>query len=352
MKPNLKYSFNLPWRGIVFGTLFYAGLSFYLARLAGRASGAAFIFLAALSGMFAIFGLVVLLRRLFFQRVLELADDAILFPHGFPRTRITRVYYADIIRMSENCISGRYGLSLVTARGTFGIGSDRLPDFESYECVKELISTRAEFNLSNPEEPQFSARIKWKHFNQNQVDINWVEPEIWPRYRTHIVKLQPLLPRLVKAGWFFIRCVGFFFVPWFLMKLFEVDTLTAPGFIGAVFPVAFFFTLLYQLYTGHPARATKVSFFSHGIFQLSGKQPRNLNHRECSGWNVVERQFENCIIQILLVQRPTYVFEVALPNADTRERLVQLFNDKKIPHLPDPSTILGIAPVARHFTAR
>ena len=306
-----------------------------MARWAGNLGGIFCIFLTALSGIFASFGLIVLMRRRLFHRVLELADDAILFPHGFPRTRITRVYYADIIQMSESCISGRYGLSLVTDRGTFNIGSDRLPDIESYEQIKEFIRLQAEFDLSGHEEPQSSTRIRWKNFNQNQVAIIWLEPEIWPRYRTHLVTSQPLWPRLVRACWFFVRCFGFFFVPWLLLKLFDLDTISTAGFICSVLPVAFFFTLLYWQNATHPARISKVSFFNHGISQFFGKQTINLNYRECSGWNVVERQFENCIIQILLVQRPTYVFEVALPNADTRERLVQLFNDKKIPHLPD-----------------
>lgn len=76
--------------------------------------------------------LTLLARRLIFPRVLELSEDSILYPRGFRRTRIIRIDYADIIRMSEERISGHNRLYLATGKGYFKIISSRLPDKETY----------------------------------------------------------------------------------------------------------------------------------------------------------------------------------------------------------------------------
>src|ERR1035438_5872005 len=99
MNLPFRYHYDLPWRGIVVGTLFYAGLSVLVAYLARDASGVIFGGGIALSAMFAVLALIMVTRRLIFPRVLELTEDAVLFPHGFPRTRVTQIPYADIIRM-------------------------------------------------------------------------------------------------------------------------------------------------------------------------------------------------------------------------------------------------------------
>jgi hypothetical protein len=144
-----------------------------------------------------------------------------------------------------------------------------------------------------------------------------------------------MLPRLAKALWFFVRCFGIILIPWLLLHFFQQPTVSAAGFLGLSIPVTLFFTSLHWLNATYPARATKISFRDHGITQLSGKQTRDLNYRDCSGWTVVERQFEGRVLQILLLQRRSYVVEVVLPDTNTRERLVQLFHDKQIPHAPD-----------------
>ena len=95
-----QYAYNLPWRGAVIGALFYAGLSVLMVQFAKDIAGVVFVGLIALSAMFAVLAVTMLTRRLVFPRVLEVTDDAILFPRGFPRTRITRIAFTDIIRMS------------------------------------------------------------------------------------------------------------------------------------------------------------------------------------------------------------------------------------------------------------
>lgn len=104
MNRNHRYAFNLPWRGIVVSAIFYAGLSFLSAHLAKDFSGIIFVGLIALSALFAVLSLFMMIRRLVFPRALELTEDAILFPRGFPRTRITRILYAEIIALRDSAL--------------------------------------------------------------------------------------------------------------------------------------------------------------------------------------------------------------------------------------------------------
>jgi hypothetical protein len=94
MKPTLRYNYNLPWKGVIAGRCFYAGLSIYLARLALGGEGVVCIVLATLSVLFAGLGLALLARRIWFSRVLELSEETIRFPRGFLRTRINSHPYA------------------------------------------------------------------------------------------------------------------------------------------------------------------------------------------------------------------------------------------------------------------
>jgi len=58
----------------------------------------------ALSALFALLSVFMMIRRLVFPRVLELTEDTILFPHGFPRTRITRILYEEIISLRDSAL--------------------------------------------------------------------------------------------------------------------------------------------------------------------------------------------------------------------------------------------------------
>jgi hypothetical protein len=141
------------------------------------------------------------------------------------------------------------------------------------------------------------------------------------------------LLRLARAGWFFARCFGLIFLCWLILNFSQLAAFPDAGFLVLAGFVTLFFTSLHWLNATYPARVTEITVRENGISQLSGKQTRNLNYGDCRGWAVVERKFEGCIFHILLLQRPKYVFEVALPDINTRNRLIQVYNDKKIPQL-------------------
>jgi hypothetical protein len=326
MNSILRYDYNLPWRGAVIGAIFYAGLSFFMAHLAKGGAGVVFFGLIALSVMFAILALFMIARRLVFPRVLEVNDDAILFPHGFPKTRITRISYADIIWMRGGGLVNHPSFCMTTARGSFEIGAARFTDIESYRAVKDFIYSKASVEMANKDE---QAEIRAAFLDPIQ------EPAAWPRYRRHLVVSGPLLPRLAKALWFFGRCLGIIFLPWIILRLFQMPTVSIAEFLGLSVSATLFFTLLHWLNATYPARATRITVHPNGITQLSGKQTFNWNYRNFSGWAVVERQFEGRILHILMLKCPTYVVTFALPDTSTRDRFMQLLHDKKIPQLPD-----------------
>jgi hypothetical protein len=328
MNPPRRFAFNLPWPAIAVGVVFYGALSGYIAHLARDCDGVIYILLVGFSAIFAVLALIMMTRRLVFPRVLELTDDAILFPHGFPRTRITRIPYADIIRMSDR----GDGLSVVAATGSFEITASYLPDTESYRAVKDFICSKTSIVTTRLSKSEPS---DWRIWGFPEPVLRWIEPVDWPRYRTHVVTSRPLLPRFAKALWFFIRCFGVILLPWLLLQLFQLPTISIAGFLWLVIPVALFFTSLHWLNATYPVHPTEISFRDKGITQFFGKQTWDLNYADFSGWAVVERQFEGRVLHILLLQGRSRVFEFALPDTTTRDRLEQLFHDKQIPPSPD-----------------
>jgi hypothetical protein len=63
-----------------------------------------------------------------------------------------------------------------------------------------------------------------------------------------------------------------------------------------------------------------------------------------SGWAVAEREFKGRVLFILLLQitlraRPNRIRvwdrAFALPDANIRDQVVRIFQDKQVPHLPD-----------------
>jgi len=113
---------------------------FYLAR---DFAGVIFDCLIALSVVFGIFGVIMLARRLLFSRMLELTDEAILYPRGFPKTRIIIVPYADILRIVNHGEGDQTVLTAVTGRGTFAITASYFKKVENYHAVKDFISTKS-----------------------------------------------------------------------------------------------------------------------------------------------------------------------------------------------------------------
>ena len=154
MNPPRRYDYNLPWRGAVIGAIFYVGLSVLMVHVAKGISGIIFAGLAVLSGMFAVLAVFMMTRRIVFPRVLELTEDAILFPHGFPRTRTTRIPYTDIIRMRDSVSASSASFCMVTARGTFEIGAARFPDMDSYNAVRDFICSKSLIAMTRPDKIQ------------------------------------------------------------------------------------------------------------------------------------------------------------------------------------------------------
>jgi hypothetical protein len=328
---SLRYDFNLPWRGAVIGAVFYVGLSFFMAHLAKNAAGSFSICLISLSAMFALLALFMMARRVVFPRVLELTDDVILFPHGFPKTRITRISHADIIRMRDGALTAHPSFSMATGKGTFEVGAARFKNIEHYHAVRNFICSKTSILLPEGK----SGESVWKTGWSPNPILYWKEPEDYIRYRTHIAVSKPLLLRLARAGWFFARCLGFIFLCWLFFNFSQLPALPDGGFLVLAGFVALFFTSLHWLNATHPAHVGEITVRENGITELSGKQTRNLNYGDCRGWAIVERKFEGYTFLILLLQRPKYVFEVALPDINTRDRLIQIFNGKKIPQLND-----------------
>lgn len=329
-----EYDYNLPWRGAVIGALFYVGLFILMVHLARDVAGVTFVGLIALSATFAVLAFIMMTRRLVSPRVLELTEDAVLFPHGFPRTRITRILYADIIRMGDNVrMRGTPNASffVVAAKRTFEIMAVRFPDMDSYNAVRDFICSKSSIVMTRLD------RIEpgdWRIWGFPEPVLRWVEPADWPYYRTHLVVSKPLLPRFARALWFFVRCFGAFLVPWLLLQLFQIPTLSVAGFLWLVTPASTFFTLLHWLNATHPVRPSEISFRDKGITQCFGKQTWDSNYTDFLGWAVAERQFTGRILYILLLKGRNRNFEFALPDTSTRDRLAQLLRDKQIPHSP------------------
>ncbi len=331
MNPTHRYAFNLPWRGAIVGAICWASLSFFAAHLARDLAGIIFIGLMALIALFAALSVFMMIRRLVFPRVLELTEAAVLFPRGFPRTRITRILYEEIIFLRDSALGSNVSFCMETSRGTFEIGSIRLPDIKSYDAVKNYIYSRASYKTPGNDE---QAKI-WAAFPEP-----FREPADWARYRTHLITSKPFLPRFCKVLWFSARCMGFFLLPWLLLYLFQLPTTSLCEFLGVCIPVTFFFTVLYWANLTNPTRCSEITVLPNGIKQLSGKQTCNWSYRDFSGWCVVERIFEGRVLYILLLKRPTlkrpaYVVAFALPDISTRDRFVQILQVKKIPQLPD-----------------
>ena len=124
MNPTNRYRYEMPVPTVALFMTLCLGISASTAYLAWACVGGPKVGLIALSVVFAALVLVVL-SRLTFPRVLELTNDAVLFPSGLPWGRITTIPYADIIRIVDcgDC------LAVGTSNGSFSIGDFR---FEGY----------------------------------------------------------------------------------------------------------------------------------------------------------------------------------------------------------------------------
>ena len=74
----------------------------------------------------------------------------------------------------------------------------------------------------------------------------------------------------------------------------------------------------------------KINIRDRGITVSNDKQSWDWSYHDFSGWTVIERPFEESVLHIVLLKRPTCVVAFALPDSSARDRLVQIFQDKKI----------------------
>ncbi|MDB5387461.1 MAG: hypothetical protein JWM11_3107 [Planctomycetaceae bacterium] len=344
MNTTHRYRYELPPGTTVVGILFYLGLSAWMVHLARSYSEVPHVGCMALSVIFSILALVVLVRRLAFPCTLELTDDAILLPCGHPWPRITTIPYADIISIEDrgDC------LTVATGSGSFGIGAIR---FEGYRAVREVISAKTEIPLQPLR--QTGNGLKFDSYELPEPLVQWAEPEDWTRFRIRTEISKPVLYQLRTELWFFVRCyafccafivvpfLGFVLLPWvYAAGPVQLVTVSISCFgVGSV--LAIFITLLHWLYGIYPVRPeTKVSFRDRGItcLLLNG-QKCHWNYREFCGWTVIERHFKEHILQILVLKRVSKGqacnVEFALPDVVVRDQVSQLLNDRQVPNASD-----------------
>jgi hypothetical protein len=331
-----RYDFNLPWPAVIIGVAFYAGLSAFMAFLARDFVGVIFVFLIMLSAIFGILGVIMMTRRSVFPHAIELTDDVILYPHGFPRTRITSIPYVDILRIENRGDGNQTGLTVVSGPGPFAISASYFAQAEDYRAVKDFICTRTSIVIPREEKPEPLKWGDWRIRGFPEPLLRWKEPEEWPRYRTHLAKSKPMLPRIVSALWFFARWFVVFLIPWLLLRLLGVPTAGTTPFLCLVILVALFFTWIFHWLTAiWPVHCTEISFRDNGITQFFGKQTADWNYHHFSGWAMIERQFEGQSILILLLKGRFGITSFAIPDIAIRDQLTRLLHDKSIPHAPD-----------------
>jgi hypothetical protein len=329
MNSTLRYDFDIKWSGVVIVVVFTGGLSLVTAWWAKNLGGFLSIGPMFLSVAFTLLALRITVRRLFFSRVLELTDDAILFPGGFSGKRATRIAFTEIARMQNSRMYP--GMYLATTKGNFEILSIRFKSIENYRAVRNMICSRTSISL--PEDVPGTWISGWV---PGPV-LKWSEPKDYIRYRTHLAVSRPLWLLRARAIRFFVCVFGSFFIPWLGLNFIV-------GFVGLGMAIYFFvilisaslfFTWLHWYNATHPARVMHITVYSDGFSVLSGLQLGNLKFGDLPGWSVVEREFEGQTFHILLLQRPKRVFEIAFPDIDTRNQFIQMLNEKKIPQLND-----------------
>ena len=94
---------------------------------------------------FAVFGGLMVMRRLAFPRSLVIDEEGLWIPSGFLRMDVRRVLFADITEVWEVPLPFRTMVLCLRARGrTFEVNSTLMPDAESYLAVGQSICSRLE----------------------------------------------------------------------------------------------------------------------------------------------------------------------------------------------------------------
>jgi hypothetical protein len=336
MNTARRYDFNLPWPAVFICAAFYGGASAYMVYLAREYVGLIFAFLITLSVILGILGLFMIARRLVFARVIELTDDGILYPRGFPKTHSTSIAYADILRIQNHGDGTQAGLTVATGRGTFAISASYFTHIDSYRAVRDFICAKTLIVIPREDRREPLKWGDWRIWGFPEPILRWNEPEDWPRYRTHLVKSKPLLSRFIRALWFFARCFAIFFIPWLLLRLLDVPTAEPAAYVCLAILVTLFITLIYHWFaTIWPVYCTEISFRDNGITRFFGKQTADWNYHQFSNWAIVERRYERQSVLILLLKGRSGIISFAIPDIGIRDQLARLLHDKGISHTPE-----------------
>lgn len=149
-----QYPYNPKWSTLVMGEALFGGGAFFLAYMAGHPDeglrcipmllgpeGAAFFYwvAAALSGILAVYILLLTARRLVVAQSIELLQDTLVLPRGWLQSDNVRVPYAEIDRVWETERSGQSFLFVSAAGRQFKITASCLPDKKAYSEVREFL---------------------------------------------------------------------------------------------------------------------------------------------------------------------------------------------------------------------
>jgi hypothetical protein len=134
----VRYPFDPPWRIVVWSFAIAVGMTALTALqwikiLPGLAIGSIFVF----------FGGLCLLRRLAFNRHLEINQDEIFLPTGFPQLRTVRVAYSNLLAVWEEPWALGTVLYLRTESRRYEIVCGILLESANYVLVRDFLMTVA-----------------------------------------------------------------------------------------------------------------------------------------------------------------------------------------------------------------
>jgi hypothetical protein len=154
-----RFTYNPQWAVIAACALFFGAIAALMVYKAlhnergliingiitlGPAGATVFYWvMAGLSALFVISAFLLIVRRAANPQVLEFTDEAVLLPYGFLQPRVSRIPYAEIKRVWEVKVSGQTFLYLATGGQKFSIMASLLPDRDSYQTIKDFMSSRA-----------------------------------------------------------------------------------------------------------------------------------------------------------------------------------------------------------------
>jgi len=158
MELPCRIPYNPRWLGTLLGAAFFgSGSALMACKAANNRIGATFgnmfrlgpqgatIFywiISAFSAAFVIWSLLLVMRRLFNPKVLEVGTDALLLPHGRFQRQTSRIAYSDIQQITEAKISGQRFLHVIVGGRKYMITASLFPDNDSYTTLKDFLISR------------------------------------------------------------------------------------------------------------------------------------------------------------------------------------------------------------------